>query len=93
MGKASILKEKKRALKEKNNTVLFKLEIEVMEDQTLKVNGPINDPLLTMRILAGAMNVVVDHNHSVEKQNQDIEKRRVLKEQTRIVGLDGKPAN
>lgn len=85
----SELKAKKKALKEKENKVRFSFTVSIMESEDVKVEGPINDPLLTMRILAGAMNVVVDHNLSVAKNVADIEVKRKDREKTRIVGLDG----
>jgi len=85
----SELKAKKKALKEKENKVRFSFTVSIMESEDVKVEGPINDPLLIMRILAGAMNVVVDHNLSVAKNVADIEVKRKDREKTRIVGLDG----
>ena len=89
MGKKSTLKEKKRVANAKSVATKFTLTIEVKEDNTINVAGPIGNPLLIMEVLAGAMKVVVDYNFSLEKQNSDIEAGRKEKEDSRIVGLDG----
>lgn len=87
MSKGNRLKEKKKALnnKIKIGKVLFKLEVIVDENQNVTVNGPINDPLLIMQMLGGAMNVIVDHNFSTRKFNMDIEAGRKLKEAGRVM--------
>lgn len=85
MSKAERLKEKKKAMNTKDSKELFRLEIVVTEDQSITVNGPINDPLLIMQILGGAMNVIVDHNFSTAKLNADIEAGRKEKEKSRIL--------
>lgn len=87
MSKADRLKNGKKALNDIENKgeELFKLEIIVDDKQNITVNGPINDPLLFMRILAGAMNVVVDYNNTTAKLNADIESGRKLKEKSRII--------
>ena len=87
MSKAERLKKGKKALNdiEKQGKPLFKMEVIVDDKENITVNGPINDPLLFMRILAGAMNVVVDHNYSTAKLNADIEAGRKLKEKSRII--------
>lgn len=87
--KVESLAERKKALKEKEHKPLFSFTVTVMDNNDVKVEGPINDPLLVMRMLAGAMNVVVDHNHSTEKLLADTEVLRQEKEKSRIVGLDG----
>ena len=62
--KAKKLKDDKKDFAKNQNQVkeLFKLEIVGFDDGSMNVNGPINDPLLIMKLLSGAMNVVVDHN-------------------------------
>jgi len=87
MSKANRLKAGKKALNdiEKQGKEIFKLEVVVDDKQNITVNGPINDPLLIMRLLSGAMNVVVDHNFSTAKLNADIEADRKLKEESRII--------
>jgi len=87
MSKSDRLKEKKKVLndKAKKGEELFKLEVIVDTNQNITVNGPINDPLLVMQILGGAMNVIVDHNFSTRKLNADIEAKRKLKEKGKII--------
>lgn len=70
MSKSARLKEKKKELNdaekiEKGGGVLFNLSVTIDKNGNITVNGPINDPILVMKILAGAMNVVVDHNLSM----------------------------
>ena len=87
MSKAERLKNKKKVMnqKAKMGKEMFRLEIIVDENQNIAVNGPINDPLLIMQLLGGAMNVVVDHNFSTAKLNADIEAGRKEKEKSRII--------
>lgn len=84
MGKAARLAEKKKKLndKEKMGKPALKLTIEIDENQNMQVDGPINDPLLFMRILAGAMNTVADY---IAKQNEDIKEAVKDKEEKRII--------
>ena len=87
MSKANRLKEKKKALNDeaKKGELMFELKITVDTKHNITVNGPINDPLLVMQILGGAMNVIVDHNFSTAKLNADIEAKRKEKEKSRII--------
>jgi hypothetical protein len=87
MSKANRLKEKKKALKDEENKgkEAFKLEIIVDDNDNISVNGPINDPLLVMKLLAGAMNVIVDYNFSPEKARADVEASREKKNESRII--------
>lgn len=89
MGKKANLKEKKKELREKENEVLFELTVTIMGNNDVQVHGPIEDPLLIMRMLAGAMNTIVDHNISTAKLNADIEKNRKENEASRIVDIKG----
>jgi len=87
MSKANRLKSGKKALNdiENKSKELFKMEIIVDDKENITVRGPINDPLMVMRLLSGAMNVVVDHNFSTAKLNADIEAGRKEKEKSRII--------
>ena len=85
------LKDKKKTMKEKQaeGKPMFELKITVDSNEKVEVVGPISDPLLIMRLLATAMNVVVDYNHSPEKLNGDIEQGRKEKEVNRIITGSG----
>ena len=89
MGKGERIKQKKKELNERKakGKVIAKLEVTVFEDESLNVEGPINDPLLVMQILAGAMNTIVKHNLLPQKQVADIEVERKEKEAARILNI------
>ena len=104
MSQKSEMKKKKKELKEKQNKELFSLKVTVMESEDIKVEGPINDPVLFMRILASALNTVADHtsrtnqniSEAVEAKKEEARvdhESRQEKETPVILGPDGQEAS
>ena len=74
-------------LKQKEKNVMFSVNIAVMEDESIQVDGAINDLLLFTRIIAGAQHVVADYHSSIAKNLADIEANRKAKEGSKIISL------
>ncbi len=81
------LAEKKRGLKAAKmteNEPRFKIEILAYDNDDVAVDGDIGDPILFMKIMAGAINAVVDFHfrQAVEAAKQKTEK---MEEESRII--------
>ena len=85
MSKGNRLKKMKKELNDKDVKVLQEIKITYDSNRNISVTGPINNPVLFMDLIAGAMKVVVDHSFSTAKLNADIEAGRKEKEKIRII--------
>ena len=69
--KKKFLQEKKKAFNQKEKKALFTVNIEVFDDETTQVTGPIENPLLMLKIFAAGQQAVVHYNMSLIKANAD----------------------
>ena len=73
----SDLAEKKKEFNEKTEEpkVLYEVSITADDNERVVVKGPIDDPVLMMKIFSHAMDVVADHNLRNRMEIEEEEKK------------------